>query len=118
MPVLGSAGGPEDPPAPKALLPHRQLVKIAMESAFCASSCFLDLSLISLRANKAGDGMADCSDDVVVPNDFQFASSVIAEACSGEYEGAPTFQRIISNVAGPYLVQSLFLAEKRRRRWR
>ncbi|KAL7541613.1 hypothetical protein ACHAXR_011062 [Thalassiosira sp. AJA248-18] len=89
------------------VLPHRQLVKIAMESSLCASSSFLYLSLMSLHAHARSNNKKWS-----VPNEFHFASSVIFEACSGEYEETATFQKIMSKVALPYMMQSVFMVEE------
>jgi len=89
------------------ILPHRQLVKIAMESALCASSSFLCLSLMSLHAK-----LRAVRELWMIPNEFYFASSVIDETCSGEYQETATFQKLLLNVAHPFVMQSLFMAQE------
>ncbi|KAL3766413.1 hypothetical protein ACHAW5_008650 [Stephanodiscus triporus] len=89
------------------ILPHRLFVKIAMESAFCALSSFLNLSLMSLHAKLRG-----VSKLWAVPNEFHFVSGVINETCSGEYEEIATFQKLSLNVAYPFVMQSLYMAEE------
>ena len=70
----------------KTILPHGQLVKIAMEGSLCASSSLLYLSLMSLclRAGAgAGGGIVDEGGGWTIPNKFHFVPSAIREAsCS------------------------------------
>jgi hypothetical protein len=87
------------------ILPHRQLVKISMESALCASSSFFCLSLMSLHAK-----LRAVRELWTVPSEFHFATSVIDETCSGEYQETATFQKLLLNVAHPFVMQSLFMA--------
>ena len=99
----------------KGVLPHRQLVKIAMESSLCASSSFLNMSLMALHAKAKKNGISE-KKPWTLPNDFHFVSNVILETCTGDHSqksaNNPTFQRIIFNVALPYVMQSLFLSEE------
>eukprot|EP00985_Skeletonema_marinoi_P000587 scaffold216_cov93-Skeletonema_marinoi.AAC.14 len=83
-------------------LPQKQLVKIALESSQCAASSLLYLSLISLHVSTTKS-----KDEWMIPNEFHFASSVIYETCSGKYDGTPMFQKILTNVALPYILHSL-----------
>jgi hypothetical protein len=109
-------------------LPHKQLVKIALESSQCAASSLLYLSLISLHVNADNNTTAGTStttkksksDDVnkrrqwCLLNEFHFVSSIIYETCSGKFEGnPPMFQRILTNVTLPYVLQSLIVDVKK-----
>ncbi|KAL3816332.1 hypothetical protein ACHAXA_011432, partial [Cyclostephanos tholiformis] len=92
--------------SPPTILPHRQLVKIAIESTLCASSSFLYLSLMSIHARSRA-----INELWTVPNEFHFSSSVIDETCSDEYEEIPTFQKLL-NVANSFVIESLLMGEE------
>eukprot|EP00984_Skeletonema_dohrnii_P017725 scaffold8141_cov139-Skeletonema_dohrnii-CCMP3373.AAC.2 len=88
-------------------LPQKQLVKIALESSQCAASSLLYLSLISLHVSTTKS-----KDEWMIPNEFHFASNVIHETCSGKYDGTPMFQKVLTNVALPYILHSLLEAKR------
>lgn len=106
-------------------LPHKQLVKIALESSQCAASSLLYLSLISLHLNagnnaastttkKSKSDVGDNKRKWCLLNEFHFVSSIIYETCSGKFEGnPPMFQRMLTNVTLPYVLQSLLLDVKK-----
>lgn len=92
-------------PAP---LPHKQLVKIALESSQCAVSSLLYLSLASIHINAATKRNSNEHHILMeVPNEFHFAPSVIHETCSGKVEGPPMFQKIVTSITLPYVLHSL-----------
>lgn len=86
------------------ILSQTQFIRIAMESSLCASSSLLYLSLVSLRVGTHG-----INELWTIPDEFHFVSSVIVDTCSCEHQKFPTFQQLLSHVACPYVLQSLFV---------
>ncbi len=100
LPAIG-----KDDKATTKILPHTQLVRIAMESALCASSSLLNLSLVSLRV-----GVHGINELWAIPDEFHFVANVIVETFSDKEQKNPMFHKLLSHVAYPYVMQSLFVS--------
>jgi hypothetical protein len=100
LPAIG-----KDDKATTKILPHIQLVRIAMESALCASSSLLNMSLVSLRV-----GLLGINELWAIPDEFHFVASVLVETCSDEEQKNPMFLKLLLHVAYPYVMQSLYIS--------